>query len=397
MSILSFMRSWLTVQPATVPVGRHDIPSGERIDDQDVLALSAAYACVRLLSGNIGGLPIEVMRPVTGSDGVQAPDRKHPIYRLLHDSPNGEQTAFEFFEEAGASIELKGNALALKDRTGERTTALLPMRWDETRVYRRDDGAVGYEWKQQKLTAADVLHIRGFGGDALGGLSTITTAGAAFGLAKAVNRAAGSTFRNGIRTQTALVAERDLSPEQMVEARALIDENYTGAMNSGRPLLLNNGLKAVPLQMNPEEAQMLESRAFSVEEVCRIFGVPPFMIGHTEKSSSWGTGIEQQKLGFLTFTLRPRLKRIEQALAKQLLSAEDRAAGVTIKFNVEALLRADSKGRAEFYNAGINGGWLTRNEARAREGLPPVKGGDTVTVQMQQVPLGEWAKPETLN
>jgi HK97 family phage portal protein len=141
------------------------------------------------------------------------------------------------------------------------------------------------------------------------------------------------------------------------------------------------------LSINPDDAQMLESRAFSVEEICRFFGVPPFMIGHTEKSTSWGTGIEQQTLGFQKFTLRRRLKRIEQALEKQLLTPKDRAEGVTIEFNIEGLLRADSQARAQFYGRMTAIGAMTINEVRAYENLPPVEGGDVPRIQMQNVPI----------
>jgi HK97 family phage portal protein len=385
-SILSFMRTWLTVQPASVPVyAGHDRSSGERIHDEDVLGLSAANACVRLIAGTYASLPVSITRG--GDDDIRVPAKDHWAYGLLHDSPNETDTAYDFFEIGGASLELKGNMLAFKDRTGDRVTSLLPMRWDETRVYRRDDGRAGYEWRGEKLTSDEVLHVRGFGGDDLGGLSTISVASAAFGLAKATNRAAASTFRNGIRSQVVLGAERDLTEDQMLEARQRVEERYAGSMNSGRPLILNAGWKATPLAINPEDAQLLESRGFSVEEVCRFFGVPPVLVGHSEKQSSWGTGIEQIVLGFLKFTMRPRLKRMEQALEKQLLSAADRARGVRIEFNVEGLLRASSRERAEFYRGMTQIGAMTINEVRRKENLPPVPGGDVPRMQMQNAPI----------
>jgi HK97 family phage portal protein len=386
-SILSFMRRWLTVQPPSALLhNSYDRPSGERIDCDDVLGLSAANACTRLIAGTYASLPVMITRG--GDDDIRVPARDHWAYRLLHDSPNGEQTAYEFFELGGASLELKGNMLALKDRTGERVTSLLPMAWDETQVRRKADGALEYEWRGEKYGSDDVLHVRGFGGDALGGLSTIAVASSTFGMAKATNRAAASMFRNGIRSQVVLGAERDLSPELMEDARRLVDERYAGSMNSGRPLILNAGWKATPLSINPEDAQLLESRAFNVEEVCRFFGVPPVLVGHTDKQSSWGTGIEQIVLGFLKFTMRPRLKRMEQALEKQLLTAADRAAGVRIEFNVEGLLRASSKERADFYKAALGDtqspGWMIRNEVRRKENLPPIPGWDEPIQLFQQ-------------
>jgi HK97 family phage portal protein len=173
----------------------------------------------------------------------------------------------------------------------------------------------------------------------------------------------------------------------MKEIEGRVSEKYREAVSAGRPLILNNGMTWHALSINPDDAQMLESRAFSVEEICRFFGVPPFMIGHTEKSTSWGTGIEQQTLGFQKFTLRRRLKRIEQALEKQLLTPKDRAEGVTIEFNIEGLLRADSQARAQFYGRMTAIGAMTINEVRAYENLPPVEGGDVPRIQMQNVPI----------
>lgn len=158
----------------------------------------------------------------------------------------------------------------------------------------------------------------------------------------------------------------------------------------GRPMLLDNKMTWTQLTINPNDAQMLESRRFSVEEICRIFGVPPHMIGHSEKSTSWGTGLEQQTLGFQKFTLRRRLKRIEQALEKQLLTPADRAAGVTIEFNIEGLLRGDSKSRSEFYQAALGDtqkpGWMVRNEVRSLENLPPIPGWDDPIELITQAP-----------
>jgi HK97 family phage portal protein len=385
-SLLSYFQRIFVVQPASQPVyGGYDRSSGERVDCEDVLGLSAANACTRLIAGTYASLPVTIT--VGGDDDIRVPARDHWAYGLLHDSPSADQTAYEFFELGGASLELKGNMLAYKDRTGDRISALVPMYWDETRVYRRDDGSVGYEWKGEKLTTDEVLHVRGFGGNDLGGLSTIAVASSAFGLAKATNKAASATFRNGIRSQVVLGAERDLTQDQMDDTRRVVDERYTGAINSGRPMILNGGWKATALSINPEDAQLLESRGFNVEEVCRFFGVPPVLVGHSEKQSSWGTGIEQIVLGFMKFTMRPRLRRMEQALEKQLLSAADRARGVRIEFNVEGLLRASSKERAEFYRTMTQVGAMTINEVRRKENLPPVEGGDVPRIQSQNAPI----------
>jgi HK97 family phage portal protein len=210
-----------------------------------------------------------------------------------------------------------------------------------------------------------------------------------FGLAQAIERASGDTFRNGVRPSGLLKTADTLTLDQRKQAEELLQEKFAGAINAGRPMLLDRGMDWVQLSISPEDAQMLQSRAFSVEEVCRFFGVPPFMVGHTEKTTSWGTGLEQQTLGFQKFTLRRRLKRIEQALAKQLLSPADRQAGIVIEFNLEGLLRGDSGARASFYQQMLSNGVMTINEVRALENLAPVEGGEVPRMQMQNVPINQ--------
>ena len=189
-----------------------------------------------------------------------------------------------------------------------------------------------------------------------------------------------------------------LTKDQRQELETLLQERHQGAMRSGRPMLLDNGLKWTQLSVKPQDAQMLESRKFSGEQICRIFGVPPAMVGFGDSSSNWGTGKEIDVLGFQKFTLRKRLKRIEQALLKQLVPlAERRAQGITIEFNFEGLLRGDTASRYEAYEKAIRMGLATRNECRALENLPPIEGGDVVTVQMQDIPLADAIKGKPNN
>lgn len=362
--------------------------SGESVSGTSVLGISAAWACTNLLAGTIGSLPLTVYRR-SGDDRLV--DRGHPLYRLLAESPNFDQTALDFWEFAAASLELWGNAYARIVREGSRVVGLEPIAPDGVVVRRDRRGFLEYSWSENGEgfveTDETVLHIRGFGGSPLGGMSTLQFARHSFGLAQAVDRAASKTFKNGIRPTGGLKFAEWLSAEQRELAETRLTEKFLGAENNGRPMILEGGVDWVPFSLNPEDAQMLESRRFSVEEVCRFFGVPPHMIGHTEKSSSWGTGLEQQTLGFQKFTLRRRLKRIEQALMKQLLTPADRARGVYIEFNLEGLLRADSAGRAGFYSTMTQIGAMTINEVRRLENLPPVQGGDVPRMQIQNVPI----------
>lgn len=356
----------------------------------NVVGLSATWACVNLLAGTISSLPLMVYRT---TDGVRSVARGHPLYYVLHDSPNFDQSAVDFWEYVVAAIELQGNAYAeIEKRADGSVYSLTPIRPDAVTVRRLSSGVLEYSWsdagERQVRGARDVLHIRGPLGDALSGVSTLTACRATFDAAASANEAADTMFRNGVRSSGVFSADgaKPLTPEQMRDAQALIEEKYVGAMNAGRPMLLN-GLKFQALSMSADDAQMIENRRLSVEEICRVFGVPPHMVGHTENSTSWGTGLEQQTLGFVKFSLRRRLKRIEQALMKQLLTARDRADGITIEFNLEGLLRGDSNGRASFYQSGLTNGWMTINEVRALENMPPVAGGDTPRMQSQNVPI----------
>ena len=364
----------------------------------NALGLAATWACVNLLAGTIGSLPLMVYRKV---DGVREVAYDHPLYWLLHDSPNFDQSALDFWEILAAGIELQGNAYAVIERRGDGSiVSLTPVRPDLMQVTRNRNGFLSYTWSDdgQKSTVdvKDVLHIRGPMGNATSGVSTLAACRAAFRSAISAETAARTTFANGMRPSGVLSTDASitLSKEQRLDFNEYLGENFTGSVNSGRPLLLDRGMKWTQLNITPEDAQMLESRKFSGEEICRIFGVPPAMVGYGDASSNWGTGKEVDVLGFIKFSLRRRVKRIEQAVQKQLLTATDRAQGVTVEFNLEGLLRGDSTGRSQFYQTMTQMGAMTINEVRALENLPPVEGGDTARMQMQNVPITQAGQEE---
>lgn len=363
--------------------------AGEPVTDRSSMALSAVWGCVNLLSGTIASLPLQVF--ATDAAGQRQARREHPLYRVLHDSPNYDQTALDFWDFMNMSLELWGNGYARIERLGGRVVALIPVRPALVSVRRERSGGLRYRWSEDgksfDLPEDEVLHIRGPGGDPLGGMSTLTFARQTFSLALAANTSASAMFRNGMRPSLAIKFAEWLSAENRKIAETQLVEKFTGAMNTGRPLVLEGGMTVETLSLTPEDAQMLETRSFSIEEICRFFGVPPVMIQHSSATTSWPTGVEQQVLMFIKFTLRRRLKRIEAAIAKQLLSESERQAGLFAEFNLEGLLRGDSSGRAAFYKSGLNDGWLTINEVRARENLPPVEGGEVPRIQKQNVPI----------
>lgn len=203
----------------------------------------------------------------------------------------------------------------------------------------------------------------------------------------AADETASKMFANGVRPTGILTVDQVLKGEQRDAIKKNIVEPMAGSGNAGGLFLLEAGMKFQPITMTPEDAQFLETRGFNIEEICRWFRVPPFMVGHTQKSTSWGTGLEQQLIGFLTFALRPYLTRIEQSVRRSLIPAAERGS-LFAEFKVEGLLRADSAARANFYAIMVTNGIMSRNEIRGLENLPRKLGADDLTVQAQNVPLG---------
>jgi HK97 family phage portal protein len=361
--------------------------AGKAVNADTAMNLSAANACVRLLSETIGAMPLMVYERL--DDGGRRPAKEHWSYALLHDSPNADQTPVEYWEGQVAALALWGNGLARKEKAGGRVVALQPFSPAATTVSRQRNGRLRYSYVEfgvrHDLDEDDVVHIRGFGTDRDWGLSPIAMARHSLGLAMAADEAAAKLFANGMVSSGFIETQKFLTKEQRAQFETSL-EKFKGSTNAGKLMTLEGGFAFKPLSINPEDMQMLESRRFNVEEICRWFRVPPFMIGHTEKSTSWGTGIEQQQIGFLTFTLAPYLARIQQRLNASLLSPVDRRK-YYVEFNIESLLRADSAGRAAFYSTMAQNGGITRNEIRVRENLPKMPGGDVLTVQSNLVPL----------
>ncbi len=368
--------------------------AGKAVTLDSALQLSTAWSCTRLLSETIGTLPLGMFEK--DSAGTKKPAADHELYELLHDSPNADQTAVEFWEGQVASLCLVGNGYAERATLGKRTTALnqLPCGAGQVHVFRNDAGERRYRFpdrgKMEEMPEEKVFHLRGFGVGGDVGLSPVGFARQTFGAALAADEVAAAMFGSGLHLSGFVeqaTASKALTPDQINDL-VEIWGRWAGSRNAGRIMPLQPGMTFKPLDMNPEDAQLLQTRAFHVEEICRWFRVPPFMVGHTEKSTSWGTGLEQQMIGFLTFSLAPYLKRIEQAVKKQLMPVADRRRFYA-EFNLEGLLRADSAGRAALYSAFGQNGVMTREEMRGKENLPPEPSAGFLTVQSNLVPLDQ--------
>lgn len=369
--------------------------AGKAVTPDTVLQLATAWSCIRLLSETIGTLPLVVYRR---SGQAKEVARDLPLYGLLHDSPNADQSAAEFLEAVVACLCLWGNFYGEKHSLGPRLIAVDQLKPSLMRVRRNKQGRRVYCYSDpagyREIDEDRIFHVRGFGVGGDVGLSPISYARQTMGTALAADETAAETFRNGLQISGFIkeAAGTKSTPEQRKELIALFN-NFMGSLNAGKVMPLPHGFDFAGISMNPEDAQLLQTRRFHVEEICRWFRVPPFMIGHTEKSTSWGTGLEQQMIGFLTFSLRPYLTRIEQAIKKQLIGSSDRDS-VFAEFNLEGLLRADSQGRAALLSALGQNGYITRNEGRALDNRAPMPGGDVLTVQSNLLPLDQLGRQD---
>ncbi|MEG5906481.1 phage portal protein, partial [Enterobacter hormaechei] len=349
------------------------------------IQLSAVWACVRLLSESISTLPLKIY--VRQPDGSRKAATDHPAYSILCRRPNSEMTPSRFMLMVVASICLRGNAFIEKKFIANRLVSLVPLLPQNMVVKRLTTGALEYKYtengNERVIPVKNIMHIRGFGLDGVCGMMPMKTGRDVIGSAMAVEESAAKIFEQGLQSSGFLSADNALTDDQRERLRGYM-ASFTGSKNAGKIMVLEGGLKYQGVTMNPEDAQMLESRAFSIEEICRWFRVPPFMVGHTTKQSSWASSLEGMNLQFLTHTLRPLLVNIEQEIGRCLLDSDDE---VFAEFSVEGLLRADSAGRAAYYTSALQNGWMSRNDVRRLENMPPIEGGDIYTVQLNLTQL----------
>ncbi|WP_313308757.1 phage portal protein [Stutzerimonas nitrititolerans] len=361
--------------------------SGKSVSVDTAMRVSAVWACVRLIAETIATLPLGLYRRLP--DGSREADTGHPLYSVLAVSPNEHMSPVQFWEAMLASMLLRGNAFAQIHRSGSRIVALSFLLPHRMRLL-TENGVIRYFYSfsdgERELSAAEVLHIPAFSLDGRIGLSPISYGADIIGSAMSADDAANGTFKNGMMPTVAFKVDRVLKPDQRDDFRKYV-ETVSGAMNAGKSPVLEAGVTPESIGINPTDAQLLETRSWSVEEVCRFFRVPPWMVGHTEKNTSWGSGLEQQVIGFLTFSLSTWLRRIEKAVLKQLLRPEERLTHYA-EFALEGLLRADSAARASFYSTMVQNGIYTRDDCRVRENLPRRGGNaDVLTAQTNLAPL----------
>ena len=370
--------------------------SGKTVTERSAMQMTAVYSCVRILAEAIAGLPLHLY--TYKEDGGKEKAIGHPLYLLLHDEPNPEMSSFVFRETLMTHLLLWGNAYAQIIRNGKgEVVALYPLMPNRMTVDRDSSGQLFYSYQMNNsdaptmktgtviLKPSDVLHIPGLGFDGLVGYSPIAMAKNAIGLAIATEEYGAKFFANGATPDGLLEYPGTVKDPDRV--RESWNKGFSGSQNAGKVAILEEGMKYTPISIAPEQAQFLETRKFQINEIARIFRVPPHMVGDLEKSSF--SNIEQQSLEFVKYTLDPWVVRWEQSLSRALFTPEEKKK-YFFKFNVEGLLRGDYQSRMNGYATARQNGWMSANDIRELENLdriPAEEGGDLYLINGNMLPL----------
>ena len=368
--------------------------AGKSVTERSAMQMTAVYSCVRILAEAVAGLPLHFYK--YEDDGSKKKAIDNNLYHLLHDEPNPEMSSFVFRETLMTHLLLWGNAYAQIIRNGkDEIIALYPLMPNKMTVDRDESGVLYYTYQRSieegkeagtvTLTQKDVLHIPGLGFDGLAGYSPIAMAKNAIGLAIATEEYGAKFFANGAAPSGVL--EHPGTIKDPARLRENWNATFGGSANSGKVAVLEEGMKYTPISISPEQAQFLETRKFQINEIARIFRVPPHMVGDLEKSSF--SNIEQQSLEFVKYTLDPWIIRWEQSLNRTLLKQEEKNK-YFFKFNVEGLLRGDYQSRMNGYAIARQNGWMSANDIRELENLDKISaddGGDLYLINGNMLPL----------
>lgn len=360
--------------------GGYPASTGTPVTPFTALQASAVYGCVNCISQDIGKLGLTIRRKLSGGRGY-AGVHDHPLLKVLR-KPNTWQTRSQFWRYLATSLKLRGNGYAaiLRNWGGE-PTALIPLSPDITTPVVSSTGRMFYRFSHPAIGQGllwhqeNILHLRDTMVDGgYVGLSPIAYAQDVMGVAIAAQRHAAILFRQGNQSSGVLSTDKPLGPEATNQIANEIAQHYQGVENSSKPMVLGGGMKYERMTMTSEEAQFLESRRFSVEEICRIFRVPPHKVQHLVGGTF--SDIENEEQAYINDTLQPVATEIEQVASDRLLFEDDIASGLELYFDFDTLLRGNKKARYESYSIGTQTGILSVNEARAQEGLSPIEGGD---------------------
>ncbi|MFN3424884.1 MAG: phage portal protein [Novosphingobium meiothermophilum] len=359
------------------------IPGLPKVTDKTVLSVSAAYACVNLIAGAISALPVKIYRE--SRDGQREELPSDDLWYLLNEEFLPRWSAAHGWEYAAQSLLFHGDAFMAIRRQGARIVGLEPAHSDNVQVLaskdrmrliyvvRWENGAV------ETIDQDDMIHVAGFGFNGFRGVTPLRhVLGTSAAIAIATQEYAGRFFANSARADVVLSTDQAINRETADEIRNRWAENYAGYQNSHRPAVLGSGFTIKQLTMNAEDAQLLATRQFQIEEIARAFGVPPFMIGHVEKTTSWGSGVESMGKAFVRFTLRQHLNKFQTEINRKFF----RNAGKRVEFDTFDLESADMKTLFESFRVAIGRAgepaFMTTDEVRDKLRLKRTAGGNVL-------------------
>lgn len=398
MSIWSFIRGgWRTWGPNSQPIDNTwgELRGGDAIDyvsvsEDAALKLTAVLACLRLRAECIGSLPINLRERKT----KKVVD-DHDVYYLLKESPNLAMSPADFWSSATANVDLHGNHCSLLTRRNDGSVSAMEPFPNQQGVALRErkSGSLYYEYAGERYEQKRILHLRGFSMDGLWGMSNLRQGAEVIASQIAANNSARRAFAQGLKVGGFFEMTENLTTEQKTELKDQLDK-FGRPENAGKWMALLKGMKPVAgsqFRVSPADAELLLSRYFGIEELCRLLNVPPQLIGHVSKSSSWASSLENTNLYFKTYSLIPTCKRYEFAIVRQMLNDSDRR-NLEAKFNMDALERADLRSRTLAYASALQNGLRNRDELRALDDLPAIPGGagQEYTVQVNMTELGNW-------
>lgn len=365
--------------------------SQARIDHLTAMKYSAVSGCVRVLAETKAVVPAKIYR--TKDDGTREERNDIPLYDILHNEPNDEMSTYDFESQRMVSLNTGGYSVCerIQNRRGE-LIGLYPQKWDNVRIGRSKETnklqyliRSGTKW--ETLDRKDVFHVVGLSFDGITGLSPIEYQAGAIMLGLNYEKFGNAFYKNGANTNLAILHPGKLDDTAFERLKADIAKNYAGTANTGKPMLFEDGVQLKELTIKPADAQLIELKRFSIEDVARWYRVPLHLLQDLSRSTN--NNIEHQSLEFIMYTMLPWFKRDEAAMRQQLLTQKERQAGYYVEYKIDALLRGDAKSRAEAYAVGRQWGWLSVNDIRRLENMPPIPNGD---VYLQPVNMMEAGK-----
>lgn len=381
MGILNRMRSMVGLRPSALVsedqirefMRQGNTISGAVVTEESAMRVAAAWRCVNIIAGAIATLPLDIIK--RESEDVRRPFVGHPLRKILTVKPNPWQTPSEFRRMMQAHLLLRGNSYARKVMVGDQLVALLPLHTDRVRAEQLDTLAMVYHvrGKDGRVTTfaqKDIFHLRGMSLDGVTGMSVISNMRESLGLALQTEQAGARLFSQGILAGGVIKHPGKLGDNAARHLRESMEERNSGAQNAGRWIIAEEGMTLEPISLSAEDAQWLGTRDFQRYDIAMFFGVPPHMIGATEKTTSWGSGLESQGTGFVTYTLSDWTKTWEESSKRDLLP-ESQWENTDIRFNSNGLQRGDFKGRWEGYVKALQWGVYSPDDVRRLEDQNP--------------------------